>query len=121
MTDAERQELARLHAASRQTLQAHDLDRYDSLNRELHQCLLNGSHNPVLVETAGALRARVAPFRRTQFRNVERMAESFAEHAAIVEAVLARDALGAHREMRNHLFSARGAAGRLAPAWHRPA
>ena len=120
MDDAERQELARLHAATREAMKANEPGTYDELNRALHQCLLNGSHNPVLVDTARALRARVAPFRRTQFRKVERMAESYAEHAAIVEAVLARDAPGAHREMRHHLFSARGAAGRLAPAWTAP-
>jgi DNA-binding GntR family transcriptional regulator len=120
MDEAERRELARLHTETRQALQSSDVDAYDRLNQELHLCLLHGSHNPVLVDTAKSLRSRVAPFRRTQFRNVERMAESFAEHVAIVEAVLARDAVGAYREMRNHLFSARGAAGRLAPAWTAP-
>lgn len=120
MDERERVELARLHAETRHALQTSDVDAYDRLNQELHLCLLHGSHNPVLVDTAKSLRARVAPFRRTQFRNVERMAESFAEHVAIVEAVLARDAVGAYREMRNHLFSARGAAGRLAPAWTAP-
>lgn len=117
MTEAERERLRSLHAQGRLAMQACDLDRYDALNRELHLLILHGSHNPVLAETAITLRHRVEPFRRTQFRNLERIGESFAEHSAIVEAVLAHDAVAAHREMRSHLLSARGAAGRLAPAW----
>jgi len=117
MTDAERTTLRSLHAQGREAMRVRDIDRYDALNHELHLVILRGAGNPVLTDTAITLRHRVAPFRRTQFRNLERIAESFAEHSAIVEAVLAHDATAAHREMRNHLLSARGAAGRLAPAW----
>ncbi len=117
MTEAERETLRSLHAEGRRAMQDRDLDRYDVLNRSLHQCIVDGAHNPVLADTAGALRHRVAPFRRTQFRNLERIAESFAEHSAIIEAVLGHDALAAQREMRGHLLSARAASGRLGPAW----
>ncbi|MEY8877689.1 MAG: GntR family transcriptional regulator [Leptothrix sp. (in: b-proteobacteria)] len=117
MTEAERARLRELHAAGRQAMQASDFDRYDALNLELHQVIIHGAHNPVLAESTIALRHRVAPFRRTQFRQIERIGESFAEHAALIEALLAHDSIGAHREMRHHLLSARGAAGRLAPAW----
>lgn len=117
MTEAQRGMLRTLHAEGRRAMQDCDLDRYDGLNRSLHQCIVSGAHNPVLADTAAALRHRVAPFRRTQFRNLERIAESFAEHSAIVEAVLGHDALAAQREMRGHLLSARVATGRLGPAW----
>ena len=117
MTEAERAAMRHLHAQGREAMRARNLDHYDALNRELHLVILHGAHNPVLTDTALTLRHRVAPFRRTQFRNLERIAESFAEHSVIVEAVLACDAVAAHREMRNHLLSARGAAARLAPAW----
>ncbi len=117
MTEAERSRLRALHAQGREAMQAGDVDRYDALNRELHAVILEGAHNPVLLETVTSLHQRVAPFRRTQFRNLERMGESFAEHSSLVEALLARDAVVAHREMRHHLLSARGAASRLAPAW----
>ena len=117
MDEAERTELRALHAQSRQAVQDHDFSRYDALNHALHQVILQGAHNPVLTETTLALRHRVAAFRSSQFRKLERIGESFAEHSAIVEAVLAHDAVAAHREMRHHLLSARGAAARLAPAW----
>ena len=120
LDDAERARLIALHGQSRQAMQAGDVDRYDTLNRALHQVLILGAHNPVLADTASVLHHRAAPFRRTQFRQLERIGESFAEHSAIVEAVLARDAVAAHREMRHHLLSARGAAGRLAPGWSSP-
>ncbi|WP_235964894.1 GntR family transcriptional regulator [Caenimonas soli] len=117
MTESERETLRSLHARGRQAMQARDLDGYDALNLELHVTILQGAHNAVLTETAVSLRQRVAPFRRTQFRNLERIGESFVEHCAIVDALLAHDAASAYREMRNHLLSARGAASQLAPAW----
>lgn len=116
MDDSERERLRRLHADGREAMRAADLDRYDALNRELHLCIVNGARNPSLAETAAALRHRVAPFRRTQFRNLERIAESFVEHSAIVDAVLGRDAIAAQREMRAHLLSARAATDRIAAA-----
>lgn len=120
MSDAERDRLRSLHAQGREAMQARDLDRYDALNHELHLLILLGAHNPVLADAAITLRQRVAPFRRTQFRNLERIGESFAEHTVLVDAILAHDALAAHREMRNHLLSARGATSRLSPAWAQP-
>ncbi len=114
MTAEERVALRALHAQARAAVQAADLDRYDALNIEWHRALLRGAHNPVLLDAAMTLRQRAAPFRRTQFRDLERMGESFAEHTLILEAVLAHDAVATHREMRTHLLSARGATARLA-------
>ena len=70
---------------------------------------------------ATSLRDRVSSFRRTQFRNLERMGESFEEHSVIVEAILAHDVITTYREMRSHLLSARSATTRVAPAWGKPA
>lgn len=116
MTESERGQLQALHAQARQAVQAADLDHYDAVNSQWHMLLVRGAHNPVLADSVTALHQRAAPFRRTQFRDVERMGESFAEHTVILQAVLARDALAAHREMRSHLLSARGATARLVQA-----
>lgn len=113
MSADERDLLRVLHAQSREAMQAADLDRYDDLNIQLHTALLRGAHNPVLLDAVTALRQRAAPFRRTQFRGVERMGESFAEHTVILDAVMAHDAVTAYREMRGHLLAARTAAGRM--------
>jgi len=113
--DSER--LVALHADTRKAMQAGNVEEYDECNTALHELIIQGCGNPVLIELVTGLRNRVAPFRRTQFRNLARMAESYAEHAAIVEALLAHDVVTAYREMRSHLGSAREGAGRVAPSW----
>lgn len=117
MTPQDRDLLRELHAEGRAAMQASDFERYDAANLALHTAIIRGSYNPVLIDMASSLRHRVAPFRRTQFRNMERMGESFEEHAVIVEAILAFDAVTTYRQMRTHLQSARTATARVAPAW----
>lgn len=113
MSETERDRLCSLHAECRLAMSTGDVDLYDKLNQALHQVIIQASCNPVLIELTMSLRQRVSPFRRSQFRNVERMSASFEEHAVIVEALLAHDAGTVHRAMRAHLLSARSAAGRM--------
>jgi DNA-binding GntR family transcriptional regulator len=110
MPPAGRERLCELHAQCRLAVRDGDFELYDRLNQQLHLVIIEGSCNPVLIEKAVGLRHRVAPFRRSQFRNAERMSASFEEHAVIVEALLAHDVATAQREMRAHLVAARGAA-----------
>jgi DNA-binding GntR family transcriptional regulator len=117
MTPQDRGQLMELHRQGRAAMQASDFERYDAANLALHTAIIRGSYNPVLIDMATSLRHRVAPFRRTQFHNIERMGESFEEHAVIVEAILAHDAVTTYRQMRTHLQSARTATSRVAPAW----
>lgn len=107
--------LRALHASAREAMRDHDIGRYDAVNRELHAAIVVGAGNPVLSEMAAQLKKRAAPYRRTQFRDLDRMRASFEEHSAIVEAILAHDAAMAYREMRAHLLSAHSAAARLMP------
>ena len=117
MTEADRAQLRELHARGRAAMQAGDMNLYDALNLELHTTIIQGCHNPVLIDLAVKLRHRICPFRRTQFRNVERMGESFEEHSIIVEAILSHDAITTYRAMRTHLLSARSATTLAAPVW----
>ena len=117
MTEAERTLLRELHAQGRVAMQEGDMNRYDAINLALHTTIIQGCHNPVLIDMAMSLRHRISPFRRTQFRNVERMGESFEEHSVIVEAILSHDVITTYREMRTHLLSARSATSRIAPVW----
>ncbi len=116
MTEADRARMLELHAEGRAAMQKGDIDRYDAANLELHATIIRGCYNPVLIDLATSLRHRVSSFRRTQFRNIERMGESFEEHSVIVEAILAHDVITTYREMRSHLLSARSATTRVAPA-----
>ncbi|MEL3891932.1 GntR family transcriptional regulator [Ferrovibrio sp. MS7] len=106
MDDAERHALASLHALSREAATAGDFERYDQLNRDFHALILRGCHNDYLSEAAQSLRLRVTPFRRAQFLNPARIEESYAEHEALVAAILARDADAAQATMRGHLAQA---------------
>lgn len=117
MNEADRSRLRELHAAGRGAMQNGDFALYDTLNLELHELIIQSCYNPILIETVTSLRSRVAPFRRTQFRNLARIAESYAEHCAIVDALLAHDVVTSYREMRAHLMSARDGASRVAPSW----
>ena len=52
---------------------------------------------------AASLHRRLDPFRRAQFRTHGRLAKSHAEHAQVVQAVLAGDAAASHRTMLHHV------------------
>jgi DNA-binding GntR family transcriptional regulator len=117
MTPDDRALLVELQHEGRVAMQERNFSRYDAANLALHSAIIRCSYNPVLIEMAASLRHRASPFRRTQFRNVERMGESFEEHTVIVEAILAHDAATAYRQMRHHLHSARAATSRVAPGW----
>jgi DNA-binding GntR family transcriptional regulator len=117
MTEDERQTLADLHSQSRLAIQNQDAEAYDAINRDLHTVIIHGCHNPVLIDIVLGLRNKISSFRRTQFRNLERMSASYEEHALIVEALMARDVVTCYREMRGHLLSARSAASFVSPNW----
>jgi DNA-binding GntR family transcriptional regulator len=117
MLPEDRERLSALHAQSRVAMRAGDFDMYDRLNQALHRVIIEGCGNPVLIEMSVSLRHRISPYRRSQFRNIERMSASFEEHAVIVEALLAHDVTTCYREMRAHLLSARSAAARVSSAW----
>jgi DNA-binding GntR family transcriptional regulator len=119
MTEEDRARMMKSHVDCRKAMQRDDMDGYDAANRQFHQAILLGGHNDVLADLVTRLRNRLAPFRRSQFRNIERMGASFEEHAVIVEAILAHDSLTAHREMRMHILSARSAASRVVSAFAR--
>ena len=110
MTDPERVALRASYAQCQQAAHDHNMELYDRSNREFHSLIFHGAHNPFLQETTGALRGRVMPFRRGQFVNPNRLAQSLIEHSRVVNAILAGDAEAAGREMRGHLLSARTAA-----------
>lgn len=117
MTEDDRAEMLRYHAEGKAAMMAGDNVRYEAANLALHATIIRGCYNPVLIDMANSLRERVSSFRRTQFRNLERMGESFEEHSVIVEAILAHDVITTYREMRSHLMSARSATTRVSPVW----
>ncbi|MEF2071512.1 GntR family transcriptional regulator [Consotaella aegiceratis] len=134
MTTIERSRLQERHRTMAPLAATLDFAAYEQANTELHDLIYTGTHNGDLIEIANAMRLKLAPFRRSQLQNHERLAQSNAEHGEIVEAILERDAIRAERALRRHLlgsanaflsaYAARSAAGerpaRTEGAPHKP-
>jgi DNA-binding GntR family transcriptional regulator len=106
MTAVERLALQALQHQSREAVERGDVDRYDAFNRDFHSTLYRGTHNAFLADHAAALRLRLAPFRRAQFRGKQRLAQSYEEHDALVRQVLRGDGEEVARLMRAHMLTA---------------
>ncbi|MGE4480209.1 GntR family transcriptional regulator [Acidocella sp.] len=102
----ERAALAHVHAAALKAVQAEDLDGYDRLNQEFHAMIYSATRNQEIQSHALALRQRGAPFRRAQFRGMERLRASWTEHDAILQSLFAGDGDHAARLMRAHMLKA---------------
>lgn len=110
MTEAQRAQLREVHAEGFAAMQARDVVRYHQLNNLLHDVILQGSHNPELIEVTRNLQKRANAYRRNQFMQIARVAASYEEHCGIVDALLAYDAASAYRQMRAHVHRAHDAA-----------
>jgi len=103
MTVDERRSLEMEHRASARLVhQAADED-YAAYNTEFHTRLYRGAHNDHIFELVTTTRARLAPFRRAQFRLPNRLAKSFEEHDAIVTAIMRADGVGAGYAAYHHV------------------
>lgn len=109
MTVPERRGLEVLHQGLRNLVHEGDLLRYREANEAFHAAIYAGSHNGYLAELALMTRARVAPFRRAQFRATGRLGGSYQEHDMIVQAILRGDQAGAVEAMRGHIDIVRDA------------
>jgi DNA-binding GntR family transcriptional regulator len=103
MSILERRELDRLHRQLGELVETGDPIRYALANERFHGAIYAGAHNGYLSELTLSTRARLAPFRRAQFRQSGRLADSFEEHDRIVRAILAADRPQAITEMREHI------------------
>jgi len=103
MTVEERRNLELEHRASARLVQASLDEDYAAHNIEFHSRLYRGAHNDHIYELATQTRARLAPFRRAQFRLPDRLAKSFQEHEGIVTAILRADAEAAGKAAYSHV------------------
>jgi DNA-binding GntR family transcriptional regulator len=103
MSPIERRRLAALHDRMAVNVACGDEEAYAEANLAFHGAIYAGTRNPILEEIAIGLRRRLLPFRRAQFRAPGRLRRSHAEHAAVVEAIRAGNAAGAHAAMLHHV------------------
>jgi DNA-binding GntR family transcriptional regulator len=80
-----------------------DTDSYYYENERFHQAIYAASQNGFVAEQALALQKRLASYRRLQLRVRNRMVSSFAEHEAIVAAILEGDEELAAQRLRGHV------------------
>ena len=100
---AERKRIEIVHQSATNAATTGDATTYATLNEQLHQLIYAGARNRTLEEVALNLRRRLAPFRAKLFFAADnRMQGSHLEHAAIVQAILARDADAAAHAMQEH-------------------
>jgi len=103
MTPVERRRLQARQEAMMALADSGSPDDYSDANVAFHSAIYAGAHNAPLADYAMGLRRRVGPFRRAQFRMEGRLKRSNEEHGAVVRAILAGDAAGAHAAMLHHV------------------
>jgi DNA-binding GntR family transcriptional regulator len=98
-------------------MEAAEAAAYPELNLRLHERICMMSGNRELARMAGEMRRRLDALRGAQLRSDNRRLRSAREHADLVKAIAARDAMLASRIMRDHLrASARASLAVLAAA-----
>jgi len=103
MTPIERRRLQARHEAMSELVRSNDVVAYSEANNAFHSAIYAGAHNPPLEDFTIGLRRRLGPFRRAQFQVEGRLSRSSEEHAAVVRAIVAGDAAGAHATMLHHV------------------
>lgn len=103
MTPAQRRRLHRLHENMGEMARAERAEDFVEANDLLHSLIYEGAHNSFLEETTSALRRRLAPYRRSQFRTQGRLQRSHQEHDSVVNAIVAGDTARAHAAMLHHV------------------
>ena len=91
MTNTEIKRLEALQDRMERMQSAGDLDGYFELNQKMHEMIVAGAKNPILVETHGRLLGRLERARYAALGKYGRWEESTAEHRMILEALKSRD------------------------------
>jgi len=104
ITEGEQQALLEAHHACEEARDRNDPDDYYRRNERFHFAIFAASHNRFLLEQTAALHRRLRPYRRLQLRVRDRLRTSYAEHAAIVEAIIAGNGELAAERLRPHVL-----------------
>lgn len=95
--------IQKAHESCKSASKQHDVDDYYYKNEVFHQSIREASHQEFLIEQTNLLQRRLKPYRRLQLRARGRVAASFNEHDAIVDAIEQHDENRAKSEMRAHV------------------
>ncbi len=103
MTLEQRRRLAHLHRGYGSLVKVGDPDRYFTASMRFHELIYASTQNPFLEELTNTMRQQVSVYRRYQLRAPGRIARSYAEHEAVLKAIVKGDASAADRLMRRHI------------------
>lgn len=103
MSGEDRAKLVECHEQARSFADAEDHDGYYDANVCFHECIYQGSRNTYLADQTRVLRNRLAPYRRLQLRQRQRLSESFQEHGQILEAIAQGDEARAKQLLSDHV------------------
>lgn len=103
ITDVEQAALLDQHGKCGKAAADKDADSYYRENAVFHSLIYAAAHNRYLAGELQLLRRRLHPYRRLQLRMKGRIAESHAEHEAIIKAIVEGDEETAARALREHV------------------
>lgn len=103
ISDAALAELNRANETCEAALAANDSDGYYRENERFHHIIYTECGNSFLKTDAERLHRRLKPFRRVQLQARGRLAQSMAEHRAIVAALAAGDPVRSADALRDHV------------------
>jgi DNA-binding GntR family transcriptional regulator len=109
MTADEKTALIQLHERSAATVEAEDLAGWQQCNLEFHELIYRGTRNPYLRQEVLRIRTRTGYYRRHAFAAMGHVKTSFAQHAAVIEAVRRDDCEAAAAAMIAHMRPAQDA------------
>jgi len=100
--------LRKRHLAAIESVETGKFDAYYEANVLFHECIYQGAHNNFLAEQTLNLRNRLAPYRRMQLRQPNRLQTSFAEHEEILNTIESRDSAKASELLKSHVTVQQG-------------
>lgn len=103
LTAEDRAALEATHEACRRAQEADDGEAYYPANTAFHDAIYRATHNGHLFEHVRRMRDRLQPYRRLQLRANQRLRNSFAEHEAILAAILSGNSAEADARLRAHV------------------
>lgn len=106
-TESEIDEIRALHFEMLAAHARRDLPEYYRLNREIHRLIAACARNPLLVDVYERLNARLHSLRFRSNLNRDKWDRAVAEHAAMIDALSARDGDRLGGVLREHLLNKR--------------
>ncbi len=100
---AEKARLVEIHQQAAEVANRLDVAAYTRYNLEFHNAIYKGAQNEFLERQLASIRLRLEPYRRFIFGLSGRLQESYQEHSAILESILASDEATARKVMLLHL------------------